>query len=70
MIRLHEELARLNLPARLILQVHDELILEVDQTAVDSVVALARHVMEGVASLRVPLRVDIGVGSSWTSAKG
>ena len=70
MIRLHEELTRRDLPARLLLQVHDELILEVDRSAVDDVAALARSVMEGAARLRVPLRVDIGSGPSWASAKG
>ena len=70
MIRLHGELTRRELPARLLLQVHDELILEVAAGAVDEVAALARSVMEGIAQLRVPLRVEIGKGSSWTSAKG
>jgi DNA polymerase-1 len=70
MIRLNGKLARLNLPARLLLQVHDELILEVAQAAVDDVAALARSVMEGITRLRVPLRVDVGTGTSWASAKG
>jgi len=70
MIRLHRELDESRLPARLLLQVHDELILEVDEAAADRVAALARSVMEGAATLRVPLRVDIGAGSSWTAAKG
>jgi DNA polymerase-1 len=50
--------------------VHDELILEVAQAAVDDVAALARSVMEGITRLRVPLRVDVGTGTSWASAKG
>jgi DNA polymerase I len=70
MIRLDRELSRSRLPARLLLQVHDELVLEVDEAAVDRVATIARSVMEGVATLRVPLRVDIGSGSSWTAAKG
>ena len=70
MIRLNGKLARLNLPARLLLQVNDELILEVAQAAVDDVAALARSVMEGITRLRVPLRVDVGTGTSWASAKG
>jgi DNA polymerase I len=70
MIRLHQELARHGLPARLLLQVHDELILEVAHKATKEVAAIVKAVMEGVTELRVPLRVDIGTGSSWAAAKG
>ena len=70
MIRLHQELANHDLPARLLLQVHDELILEVSRKATKEVGAIVKAVMEGVAQLRVPLRVDIGTGSSWAAAKG
>ena len=70
MIRLHQELAKRGVPARLLLQVHDELILEVESKAAKEAAALAKSVMEGVAELRVPLRVDIGTGSSWAAAKG
>ena len=70
MIRLHRELAAHSLAANLLLQVHDELILEVDQGAVEATSHLTRNVMETVASLRVPLKVDIGVGVSWAAAKG
>jgi DNA polymerase-1 len=65
MINLARELAARRLPAAILLQVHDELVLEVDEGGVDEVRDLARDVMEGVAPLRVPLRVDIGVGASW-----
>jgi DNA polymerase-1 len=70
MIRLHGALAEHGLPARLLLQVHDELILEVSRTAAKEAGALVTRVMEGVAELRVPLKVDIGTGSSWAAAKG
>ncbi len=52
MIRLHAALASAGRPARLLLQVHDELILEADEGAAQGVAALAREVMEGVATLR------------------
>ena len=55
--------------ARLLLQVHDELVLECEAEDVDAVVALARARMEGAASLAVPLTVDVGVGRDWYSAK-
>jgi DNA polymerase-1 len=70
MIRLHGEIAKQKLPGRLLLQVHDELILEVPSKATKEVGALARSVMEGVAKLRVPLKVEIGTGASWAAAKG
>jgi DNA polymerase-1 len=70
MIRLHRELTQKRAAGRLLLQVHDELILEVEEAAVEEVAELTRSVMEGVARLRVPLRVDIGTGPSWASAKG
>ncbi|MFI5142748.1 MAG: DNA polymerase I [Thermoanaerobaculales bacterium] len=70
MIRLHRELALRRLPARLLLQVHDELILEVEKDSADVVATLTRETMEKVATLRVPMRVDVGMGASWAEAKG
>ncbi len=70
MIRLHRELETGGVPARLLLQVHDELVLEVAGKAVQEVATLATSVMEGVAHLRVPLKVEIGTGKSWAAAKG
>lgn len=63
MIRLHPRLATHG--AHLLLQVHDELVLEVPEAAVIPVAALVRDVMENVAELAVPLRVEIGVGANW-----
>jgi len=70
MIRLQAALTAGALPARLLLQVHDELVLEVAAQAAPEAAALAKEVMEGVASLRVPLKVDIASGLSWASTKG
>jgi DNA polymerase-1 len=70
MIRLHRELAEQGLPARLLLQVHDELILEVPHKIEKEAGTLVKRIMEGVAELRVPLKVDIGTGNSWAAAKG
>jgi DNA polymerase-1 len=70
MIRLHHELASGTVPARLLLQVHDELILEAADGALEEVAALTARVMERVAELRVPLKVEIGTGRSWAAAKG
>jgi DNA polymerase-1 len=54
--------------ARMILQVHDELVLEVPASEVESVAARTREVMEGVWSLAVPLLVEVGVGRNWREA--
>jgi DNA polymerase-1 len=69
MIALDREIAARALPARLLLQVHDELVLEVRQGAEEAVAAVVRAVMEGAAALSVPLKVDIGTGPSWADLK-
>jgi DNA polymerase-1 len=70
MIRLHAEIDARSVPARLLLQVHDELVLEVRKAAEKDVAELVRTVMESAAVLRVPLKVDIGAGASWADLKG
>jgi DNA polymerase I len=59
---------RTQAPARLIMQVHDELVLEVRADAVDAVTAAVREHMVNAASLSVPLRVDVGTGANWDEA--
>ncbi|MGB5451157.1 MAG: DNA polymerase I [Sedimenticolaceae bacterium] len=54
--------------ARMLMQVHDELVFEVDVAEVDLVSARIRELMEGAASLSAPLVVDIGVGDNWDEA--
>jgi DNA polymerase-1 len=56
--------------ARLLLTVHDELVLEVPEEQVEPVAQLVKAEMEGVADLKVPLVVDTGSGTSWYEAKG
>jgi DNA polymerase I len=56
------------LPARLIMQVHDELVLEVADAAVPSIVGELRGHMAQAATLAVPLKVDVGVGRNWDEA--
>jgi DNA polymerase-1 len=60
--------ARESGPAHLILQVHDELVLEVRQDAVEAVTVAVRECMTTAADLKVPLRVEIGVGPNWDEA--
>jgi DNA polymerase-1 len=52
----------------MIMQVHDELVFEVDTEAVAEASAKIRTLMEGAAELKVPLRIDIGVGNNWDEA--
>ena len=54
--------------ARLIMQVHDELVLEVEAARVAEVTAAVREHMMSAATLRVPLRVDTGTGANWDEA--
>ncbi|OOV28393.1 DNA polymerase I [Candidatus Synechococcus spongiarum LMB bulk15M] len=67
MVRLDEVLEPL--PARLLLQVHDELVLEAAPEACAQVMDLVRHTMETVLPLRVPLHVEARSGSNWMEAK-
>ncbi len=55
-------------PARMILQVHDELVFEVPEAAQQALGQRVRELMEGVLPLRVPLVVDVGVGRNWREA--
>ena len=70
MIRMPDAIA--GLPARMLLQVHDELVVEVDEAAVDALIPSARAVMEHAAApavhLSVPLVVDAGAGATWAEA--
>jgi len=54
--------------ARLIMQVHDELVLEVREAAVERVADVVRELMAGAGELKVPLRIDVGIGQNWDEA--
>ena len=69
MIKTHEELREGGFKARLILQVHDELIVDSPLEEAEEVSELLRRCMEGVAELAVPLRADVSTGNSWYDAK-
>jgi DNA polymerase-1 len=68
MIRVHAWLSESRLPARLVLQVHDELVLEVASGAVDEVRSRLVEIMCGAAELAVALKVDTGTGGNWDDA--
>lgn len=69
MIGVHGELKKRNLKSRLILQVHDELLIEADESEVDEVKEILKEQMEHAASLSVPLLVDMHTGKNWYEAK-
>jgi DNA polymerase-1 len=65
MINLDKRLTGEKSPARLLLQVHDELILECPETAAETAARLVREVMESAVKLTVPLRVSVETGKRW-----
>ncbi|HCQ91326.1 MAG TPA: DNA polymerase I, partial [Clostridium sp.] len=69
MVNVYEELTKRNLKSKLILQVHDELILNVYKDELDEVTTLVKKEMEEVLDLSVPLEVDINIGETWYEAK-
>jgi DNA polymerase-1 len=69
MIRVHEALAREQLAARMLLQVHDELVFELPPEEEAALSALVKREMEGAAKLDVPLLVEMGIGTDWVAAK-
>ena len=68
MVRLPRALREAGLSARMLLQVHDELVFEVPEAEVEATAALVRGIMENVADLSVPLSVEVGHGNSWAEA--
>ena len=69
MVTIHHRLRNEGRGARLVLQVHDELLLEVPETEVSAVRELVREEMVGAYPLDPPLSVDVGVGDDWAEAK-
>jgi DNA polymerase-1 len=68
MIAVQAWLEEQNLKTKLLLQVHDELVLEVPENELDLVQKQVNHLMVCVAKLRVPLEVGIGIGDNWEEA--
>ena len=68
MVKLPHALAEARLGARMLLQVHDELLFEAPAAEAEATAALARRVMEAAAQLSVPLVVETGIGGSWAEA--
>ena len=68
MLRVEHECTTSKLPAKLIMQVHDELVLEVAAPAAGEITALLREQMGAAEKLAVPLKVDVGTGANWDEA--
>jgi DNA polymerase-1 len=68
MLALTDSLTASRLESRMLLQVHDELVLEVAPGEAEALEVLVREAMGGAADLRVPLDVSVGVGRSWEEA--
>ena len=68
MLRMPEALVTANLNARMLLQVHDELIFEVPDTEIEKTIEVVKKSMESAAILDVPLVVDTGIGANWDEA--
>ena len=68
MIAVHEWLTASRIDARMIMQVHDELVFEVATSETDSVRDKVVELMCNAADLSVPLQVDVGIGADWDQA--
>jgi DNA polymerase-1 len=69
MVKAQARLEREALRTRMILTVHDELVFEAPEGELDAAKALVKEEMEGVWPVKVPLRVDLGIGRNWREAK-
>ena len=69
MVRIYKELKKHNMKSRLILQVHDELIVEAKKEEAEEVEKILKEVMENSIELNVPLKVDIKTGANWYETK-
>ena len=70
MVRVYDRLNAEGLDAKLIMQVHDELIVEAEESIAQRVCDLVRDEMENAIKLSVPMKVDAHVGKTWYEAKG
>ena len=69
MVEVHKQLKEKHLKSKMIIQVHDELVLEVDKTELEEVKEIVKSAMEMNQPLLVPLKIDIQIGSSWMESE-
>ena len=65
MIKVYKRLEAEKLPARLILQVHDELIVEAEESCAEKAAAILKEEMENCVKMAVPLTADVKIGKTW-----
>jgi DNA polymerase-1 len=68
MIEIHKQLKKKKMQSKMILQVHDELVFEAKDEEKEELMEIAKEKMQSAVSLKVPLKVDIGIGRDWESA--
>ncbi|KPA15688.1 DNA polymerase I [Candidatus Magnetomorum sp. HK-1] len=68
MIKVHQSLKKDNFESRMILSVHDEIVLEIPEKELSEVQGLVQQIMENVWDLRVPLKVNLNYGKNWAAA--
>ncbi len=69
MVQLNKKFIEMNIPAKMLLQVHDELLFEVEPDSLEITMKLVKKTMEDCVKLNVPLLVDIGIGDNWMETK-
>lgn len=69
MVRVHDRLQQEGLASQLLLQVHDELLIEAKEDELDRVKAILEQEMQNAAQLSVPLEIDMHTGNTWYDAK-
>ena len=69
MIRAYRAIKKVGLKSRILLQVHDELVLEVVESELEQVKQILREAMEHAVNMKVPLSIDINLGKNWAEAK-
>nr|HPI44404.1 DNA polymerase [Tenuifilaceae bacterium] len=68
MINIHRELEQSKLQSKMIIQVHDELVFDVYKPELEKVKEIVKRCMEGAIKLKVPLEIEMGIGSNWLEA--
>ncbi len=69
MVQLNKKFIEMNIPAKMLLQVHDELLFEVEPDSLEITTKLVKKTMEDCVKLNVPLLVDVGIGDNWMETK-
>jgi DNA polymerase-1 len=68
MVRLHQQMQERQMRSRMILQIHDELVFEVENDELDALKPLVKNTMEEALTIDIPIKVDIGVAKDWYEA--